>query len=88
MKEQLDTIFRRDGLSATLDYAKQTLSVYRKCARPQPNGKKHFAHAMPFRPHFVKSIIYLRRVVKQEKFLRENEALIMTSILHAEGTLP
>jgi hypothetical protein len=88
VKEQLDVVFRRDGLPAALDYAKQTLEIYRKCARPQRDGRKHFAHAVPFRPHFVRSIIHLRGLLKQEKFLRENEALIMTALLHTEGTLP
>jgi len=88
VKEQLDTVFRRDGLPAMLDYAKQTLQVYRACARPQRDGKDHFSHTMPFRPHFVRSIIYLRSLLRKEKFLRENEALIMTAFLHNEGILP
>lgn len=64
MFDQIELVYRRDGAEAAIQYAKQTLSVYRNCARPQKNGRKHFAHERTFRPHFVKAIrklrIYLR----------------------------
>lgn len=71
MKEQLETVFKREGVEAMFLYARQTLSVYRKCARPQANGTNHFAHLMPFRPHFVRSIRQLRTILRDEKEYRK-----------------
>lgn len=85
VKEQLDTVFHRDGLDAALEYAEQTMKAYRRCAKPQANGKKHFAHVMPFRPHFVRSILYLRPILKKKALLKaQDEAFIMTLIAHTE----
>lgn len=62
MKEQIETVKQRDGVEAANQYAKQTLSVYRRSAK----DRKHFAHIMPFRPHFVRSMIYLRKYLKEQ----------------------
>jgi hypothetical protein len=64
MLEQIQLVAQRDGPVFALAYARQSLRVYRQCARPQRDGKKHFAHAVPFRPHFVRAILTLRRVVR------------------------
>jgi hypothetical protein len=58
--EQIEVVYLRDGDAAAVQYAKQTLAVYRSCARPQKNGRKHFAHDSKFRRHFVQAITQLR----------------------------
>ena len=57
MKEQIQAVANRLGMSAADEYAARTLQVYRKCAK----DRKHFAHIMPFRPHFVRALLYLRK---------------------------
>ena len=66
MLEQILFVAARDGQAAGMFYARQTLKVYRQCARPQRDGKRHFAHVATFRPHFVRSIIEIRRFLRQQ----------------------
>lgn len=63
MTKQLKAVDDRDGFDAMLAYAARTLAIYRECARPQRDGKKHFAHIESFRPHFVRSILQLRTIL-------------------------
>jgi plasmid stabilization system protein ParE len=62
--EQIEWVVRRDGEAAARQYAEQTLRQYRAAAKPQPDGRQHFAHVMPFRPHFVRSIVLLRQYLR------------------------
>jgi hypothetical protein len=64
VQEQIEVVARRDGEAAARQYAEQTLRQYRSAAKPQADGGQHFAHVMPFRPHFVKSIIELRHYLR------------------------
>jgi hypothetical protein len=57
VKEQFEAVLRNQGLAEADLYAARTLKIYRKCAQ----DRKHFAHIMPYRPHFVRSILWLRR---------------------------
>ena len=61
--QRLRFVEERDGKEAALAFAKQTLQSYRKAAQTQ----KHFAHCMPFRPHFVASLIVLRKYIITSK---------------------
>jgi hypothetical protein len=42
------------------------LSANRSAARYRnlENGRRHFAHVSPFRPHFVREIVLMRQVLK------------------------
>jgi hypothetical protein len=62
--EQVVFVKQRDGYDAALAYAKQTLAAYRRATRPAADGRKTFAHVMPYRPHFVVSLIYLHNLAK------------------------
>lgn len=66
MLEQILFVADREGQAAAMFYARQTLKVYRQCAKPQRDGKKHFAHVSTFRPHFVRSIIAIRAFLRQQ----------------------
>jgi hypothetical protein len=68
MTEQLATVRERDGYEAMRDYAQRTLDTYRRCARPQRDGTKHFAHVDTFRPHFVISMLQLRSLLRDEPY--------------------
>lgn len=65
--EQVSFMYERDGLDAAINYAKQSLRMYRRCAKPKPDGSKHFAHTPIFRKHYVESIIYLRYFLRNTK---------------------
>lgn len=67
MTHQLRAVQVRDGHDAMIDYARRTLSIYRECARPRRDGKKHFAHIDTFRPHFVRSILQIRALLRGEQ---------------------
>lgn len=67
MTDQLNSVEANLGREAMLDYATRTLSVYRVCARPQRNGRKHFAHDEKFRSHFVTSMWQLRKLLRASK---------------------
>lgn len=60
MKIQIETVRLRDGDAAARAYARQTLAIYRQCVLRLPNKQKHFAHHLPFRPHFIAAMRYLR----------------------------
>lgn len=64
MQIQIETVRVRDGDTAATAYARQTLAIYRKCVPRLPNGQKHFAHSLPFRPHFIAAILYLRAYLR------------------------
>lgn len=65
MRKQIDVVAARDGAHAARAYAEQTLHIYRQCARRKPDGTKHFAHLLPYRPHFVEALVYLRHYLKE-----------------------
>ena len=64
MVDQLNMMMHRDGQEAAVAYAKQTLAIYRECAKRKPNKPVHFAHILPFRPHFVRAIMFLRSYLR------------------------
>lgn len=66
MRALINITIERDGMEAGIYYAKQTLRVYRAAARYRnpETGRRHFCHLMPFRPHFVRSIIEIREFLK------------------------
>ncbi|MEO8407939.1 MAG: hypothetical protein ABI476_05860 [Oxalobacteraceae bacterium] len=64
MKIQIEAVRMRDGDAAATAYARQTLAIYRKCVPRLPNRQQHFAHHWPFRPHFVKAMLYLRAYLR------------------------
>lgn len=55
-----------------LDQAERQLLANRKAARLLPNGRRSFAHQLPYRPHFIAHILCLRsytralRAINQE----------------------
>jgi hypothetical protein len=65
MHVQIQAVRERDGVKAAIQYAKQTLAVYRQCARPKPDGSKHFAHLPTFRHSYVEAMLYLRRFMRE-----------------------
>jgi hypothetical protein len=60
METQINVVTERDGPDAALAYAKQCLRIYRECAR----NHNHFAHGNSFRPHYVRSILFLKKYIK------------------------
>jgi len=58
--EEIKFMIDRDGIELGIEYAKQCLFVFRKAAR----DRTHFAHCKPFREHFVRSIIYTKKFLK------------------------
>lgn len=43
MVDQLNMVMHRDGQEAAVAYAKQTLAIYRECAKRRPTRPVHFA---------------------------------------------
>jgi hypothetical protein len=68
MHNQIEYVAQRDGKEAAVEYAKRALRAYRGVARyrnPEKQKLRHFCHALPYRPHFVRGIIEIRRFLKQ-----------------------
>lgn len=64
MRQQLEFVIQRDGMEGAREYAKRALQAYRGAARyrnPEKPSQRLFVHHMPYRPHYVRSIIELRR---------------------------
>jgi hypothetical protein len=69
MKEQINLVCQRDGMEAGKQYALRVLAAYRNAARFRNAGnlkQRHFAHAMPYRPHFVRAIVEIRQFLKAQ----------------------
>ena len=66
-QQQVESVIAEHGMAEGIDYARRTLAVYRGAAkfRHPETKRRHFAHVMPYRPHFVASIIYLRKFLKE-----------------------
>jgi hypothetical protein len=67
MQEQIAFIEQRDGKELAIEYAQRVLKAYRNAARYRNREMprvRHHAHFMPYRPHFVRSIIYIRNYLR------------------------
>lgn len=43
------------------------LSANRKAARRQPDGRRSYAHQLPYRPHFVLEMLAMRAELRRRK---------------------
>jgi hypothetical protein len=67
MIEQINFIRDRDGIDGAVDYATRALDAYRKAARYRNGKTRHYCHIMPYRPHFVRSIIEIRQFLREHR---------------------
>ena len=54
MKDQIAFVEARDG--SAVDYCQRVLKAYRNAAK----NRAHHAHLLPYRSHFVRSILDIR----------------------------
>jgi hypothetical protein len=62
---RLDFIIKRDGLPGAIDFAKRTMTQYRRCVLMDgKNGRKfHFASTLHYRPLFIASYLCFKRFI-------------------------
>lgn len=62
--------------NATMEDRRLYLRAFRAAIRyrDQQTGRRHFCHLMPYRPHFLRRVLELRRVLREPPNDRGNLA--------------
>ncbi len=74
-ENRIEFIETRDGLEAALQFARQTVFVYRTCllrSRKRGYDRPHHASLPEYRRSFIESYVYLKHYIRQHTYVNKS----------------